>query len=113
MKPPVPTAVCPTIFLKLDYDQIKFPNASDEIEYYLEQYGQKAYIDLDTIFVYRGTQFLGLINTFNIETLTLSYYGCDQELAINYAKKKKIEYEIKEPKKRKITKKSYADNFLN
>ena len=36
-----------------------------------------------------------------------------KELAINYAKKKKIEYEIKEPKKRKITKKSYADNFLN
>ena len=36
-----------------------------------------------------------------------------KELAINYAKKIKIEYEIKEPKKRKITKKSYADNFLN
>ena len=36
-----------------------------------------------------------------------------KELAINYAKKKKIDYEIIEPKKRKITKKSYADNFLN
>ena len=33
--------------------------------------------------------------------------------AINYAKKKKIDYEIIEPKKRKIVKKSYADNFLN
>ena len=33
--------------------------------------------------------------------------------AINYAKKKKIDYEIIEPKKRKIIKKSYADNFLN
>ena len=32
--------------------------------------------------------------------------------AINYAKKKKISYEIIEPKKRKIVKKSYADNFL-
>ena len=32
--------------------------------------------------------------------------------AINYAKKKKIDYEIVEPKKRKIVKKSYADNFL-
>jgi hypothetical protein len=32
--------------------------------------------------------------------------------AINYAKKKKINYEIIEPKKRKIVKKSYADNFL-
>ena len=32
--------------------------------------------------------------------------------AINYAKKKRIDYEIIEPKKRKIIKKSYADNFL-
>ena len=32
--------------------------------------------------------------------------------AINYAKKKKIDFEIIEPKKRKIMKKSYADNFL-
>ena len=36
-----------------------------------------------------------------------------KEMAINYAKKKKIDYEIIEPKKRKIIKKSYADNFLN
>ena len=36
-----------------------------------------------------------------------------KELAINYAKKKKINYEIIEPKKRKIVVKSYADNFLN
>ena len=35
-----------------------------------------------------------------------------KELAINYAKKKKIDFEIIEPKKRKIVKKSYADNFL-
>ena len=35
-----------------------------------------------------------------------------KELAINYAKKKKIEYELIEPKKRKTVKKSYADNFL-
>jgi len=35
-----------------------------------------------------------------------------KELAINYAKKKKIDYELIEPKKRKIVKKSYADNFL-
>tara|TARA_B100001063_G_C16723368_1_gene534878 strand:- start:1234 stop:1515 length:282 start_codon:yes stop_codon:yes gene_type:complete len=34
------------------------------------------------------------------------------ELAINYAKKKKIDFEIIKPKKRKIIKKSYADNFL-
>ena len=33
--------------------------------------------------------------------------------AINYAKRKKINYEIIEPKKRKIVKKSYAENFLN
>ena len=35
-----------------------------------------------------------------------------KELAINYAKKKKIDYELIEPKKRKLVKKSYADNFL-
>ena len=35
-----------------------------------------------------------------------------KELAINYAKKKKIDFIIIEPKKRKTVKKSYADNFL-
>ena len=35
-----------------------------------------------------------------------------KELAINYAKKNKIDYEIIEPRKRKTVKKSYADNFL-
>ena len=35
-----------------------------------------------------------------------------KELAIDYAKKNKIDFEIIEPKKRKIVKKSYADNFL-
>ena len=35
-----------------------------------------------------------------------------KELAISYAKKKKINYEIIESKKRKTIKKSYADNFL-
>ena len=35
-----------------------------------------------------------------------------KELAINYAKKKKIEFEIIEPRKRRTVKKSYADNFL-
>ena len=36
-----------------------------------------------------------------------------KELAINYAKKKKIDFELIEPRKRKTVKKSYADNFLN
>ena len=36
-----------------------------------------------------------------------------KELAINYAKKNKIDFEIIEPKQRKVIKKSYADNFLN
>ena len=35
-----------------------------------------------------------------------------KELAIDYAKRKKIDYEIIEPQKRKTIKKSYADNFL-
>ncbi len=36
-----------------------------------------------------------------------------KESAINYAKKKKIDFEIINPKKRRIVKKSYADNFLD
>ena len=32
--------------------------------------------------------------------------------AITYAKKNNIDFEIIEPKRRKIVKKSYADNFL-
>ena len=48
------------------------------------------------------------------DTLTeLKLEFTSKELAINYAKKKKIDYEVIEPKKRKIVKKSYADNFLN
>ncbi len=47
------------------------------------------------------------------DTLTeLKLEFITKEDAINYAKKKKIDYEIIEPKKRKIVKKSYADNFL-
>jgi hypothetical protein len=34
-----------------------------------------------------------------------------KKLAIEYAKKNKIIYEIIEPQKRKIVKKSYSDNF--
>jgi hypothetical protein len=47
------------------------------------------------------------------DTLTeLKLEFSTKELAINYAKKKKIDYEVIEPKKRKIVKKAYADNFL-
>ena len=35
-----------------------------------------------------------------------------KDLAINYAKKKKIDFEVIESKKRKLVKKSYADKFL-
>ena len=46
------------------------------------------------------------------DTLTeLKLEFSSKELAINYAKKKKIIFEIIEPKKRKIIKKSYSDNF--
>ena len=34
-----------------------------------------------------------------------------KDLAIEYAKKNKIDFEVIEPQKRKIVKKSYADNF--
>ena len=36
-----------------------------------------------------------------------------KENAINYAEKMKFDYDVIEPKKRKIIKKSYADNFLD
>jgi hypothetical protein len=35
-----------------------------------------------------------------------------KDLAMNYAKKNKIDFEIIEPRARKVVKKSYADNFL-
>ena len=47
------------------------------------------------------------------ETLSeLKLEFSSKELAINYAKKNKIDFDLLEPKKRKIVKKSYADNFL-
>ncbi len=47
------------------------------------------------------------------DTLTeLKLEFSSKELAINYAKKNNIDFEIIEPNKRKIIKKSYADNFL-
>ena len=47
------------------------------------------------------------------DTLTeLKLEFSTKDLAVNYAKKMKIDYEVLEPKKRKIVKKSYADNFL-
>ena len=47
------------------------------------------------------------------DTLTeLKLEFSSKELAINYAKKKKIDFEIIEPKKKRLIKKSYADNFL-
>ena len=47
------------------------------------------------------------------DTLTeLKLEFSTKELEINYAKKKKINFDLIEPKKRKTVKKSYADNFL-
>ena len=47
------------------------------------------------------------------DTLTeLKLEFSSKELAISYAKKKKIDFDLIEPKKRKTVKKSYADNFL-
>ena len=46
------------------------------------------------------------------ETLSeLKLEFTSKELAIGYAKKNKIDFELIEPQKRKIVKKSYADNF--
>ena len=47
------------------------------------------------------------------DTLTeLKMNFTTKEKAIEYAKKNQIEFELIEPKERKIVKKSYADNFL-
>ena len=47
------------------------------------------------------------------DTLTqLKLEFSSKELAINYVKKKKIDFDLIEPKKRKTIKKSYANNFL-
>ena len=47
------------------------------------------------------------------DTLTeLKLEFTTKELAINYAKKKKIDFDLIEPKKRKTVIKSYSDNFL-
>ena len=46
------------------------------------------------------------------DTLTeLKLEFSTKEMAIDYAKKNKIDFELIEPQKRKIVKKSYADNF--
>ena len=48
------------------------------------------------------------------DTLTeLKLEFSSKELAMIYAKNNNLDFEIIEPKKRKIVKKSYADNFLN
>ena len=49
-------------------------------------------------------------NSNTLSELNLEFSS--KELAIQYAKKNKIDFEIIEPQKRKIVKKSYADNFL-
>ena len=47
------------------------------------------------------------------DTLTeLKLEFSTKELAIQYAKKNEIDFEIIEPKKRKTFKKSYSDNFI-
>ena len=45
-------------------------------------------------------------------TSELNLEFSSKELALNYAKKNKINFEVIEPNKRKVVKKSYADNFL-
>ena len=49
-------------------------------------------------------------NSNTLSELNLEFSS--KELAIEYAKKNKINFEIIDPQKRKTLKKSYADNFL-
>ena len=54
---------------------------------------------------------MGWVSSFDmLSELKLEF--STKELAIEYAKKNKIDFEIIEPHKRKTVKKSYADNFL-
>ena len=54
---------------------------------------------------------MGWVSSTNtLSELNLEFYT--KEEAVRYAKKNNINYEVIEPKKRNITKKSYADNFL-
>ena len=58
---------------------------------------------------------VNLLMGWETSTNTLSELNLEfstKELALEYAKKNKIDFEIIEPKKRKTIKKSYADNFL-
>jgi NADH dehydrogenase (ubiquinone) Fe-S protein 4 len=49
----------------------------------------------------------------SVDTLSeLKLEFSSKKLAIDYAKKNKINFELIEPKKRKTVKKSYADNFI-
>ena len=49
-------------------------------------------------------------STDTLDELVLQFSS--KELAVEYAKKNKIDFELIEPKQRKIVKKSYADNFI-
>ncbi len=49
-------------------------------------------------------------STNTLSELNLEFSSKDE--AIKYAKKNNINYELIEPKNRKIIKKSYADNFI-
>ena len=49
------------------------------------------------------------LSEYDFFTILLLFSSKDN--AIKYAKKNKIDYEIIEPKNKKVIKKSYADNF--
>ena len=49
-------------------------------------------------------------STNTLSEINLEFSSKDE--AVNYAKKNNINYELIEPKNRKIIKKSYADNFI-
>ena len=49
-------------------------------------------------------------STDTMSELKLEFISKDE--AINYAKANNIDYDLIEPKKRKVVKKSYADNFI-
>ena len=102
----------------ISFQSEDYANALLEWEF-LKKQVNKNFQTSDTSKLYSPTSVLFLGNSltyynFSIsDTLSeLKLEFTSKELAISYAKKKKIDFDLIEPKKRKIVKKSYAYNFL-
>lgn len=55
---------------------------------------------------------MGWVSTNDVRLSELEFSFANKEAAIEFAKNNKFEYEVVEPKKAVVKKKSYAENFL-